>query len=150
MRRIVGKYITSVIVILILIISSLALTSLIPSNKIKNNVEKSANIFMEEGQNKTVRILGRYIDIDNFTNAIKINQAYSIDSTKPLYSVLMTMQNYDPEINKRIISETAEFTGTMPVKELYDLVNGNAETAISYARYWHRISNFLKTFVTNI
>lgn len=143
------KYIITYVILIIVFITLLTLVSLIPSENMKNNVEESAEILTSQTDGLLLRVpLKRtIIPFDNFTDALMINTAYSIDSNKPFYSFMMAKKNYIPNKTKRIHEEiVGELQAVVKpereiwmrsVGELQDLVNGETEDAIEYARYWH-------------
>ena len=96
------KYIISFIAVILIFLGTLTLTSLIPSSLLKENVKESAEILKEEGNKKIEYIVTRMeeMEFDNYTDALMINTAYSIDSKKPLYSALVARKNYLPRKNK--------------------------------------------------
>lgn len=146
------KIIKYVSVFLILIISYMVLgtlTSLIPSNAMKNNVIKSSELLRENGDKKLYSTGYKKEMLFFYTDAIMINTAYSIDNTKPLTSFLLARKNYIPgktkienidtqydlKGNKNYASGEKDFSTT---KELYGLMHDEKiEDSYEYARYWH-------------
>ena len=108
--------------LIILYISLLYVASLFPSSKIKENVQKSAEILVVETEYSQKTFLGRQIPADNYTDSLMINNAYSIDNHDPLYSALIVRRNYNPSITR--------------------------ETLTDEILAW--VSNSLKTFIINI
>ena len=45
------------------------------------------------------------MQFDNYTDALIINTAYSIDSQKPLYSAFVARKNYIPNITTEIYED---------------------------------------------
>lgn len=91
---------------------------------------------------------------NNYTDAIIINEAYSIDNTDPIYSYMAMRKNYKKgetnkiltDISGELVSINANENGeTMintvdyynPVGELHDFLDGKIDTSITYGRYWH-------------
>lgn len=72
-----------------------------------------------------------------------INEAYSIDNTNPIYSYMTVRKNYNKEITKNSMKDISEELISInsseydPVGELEEFLNGNIDTSVNYARYWH-------------
>lgn len=149
----VTKYIMAFIILLIVFNFVLYITSLFPSSIIEKNVASSAKILLREGNSYE---LSKFLSIrnNNYTDAIIINEAYSIDNTNPIYSYMTMRKNYNPEITKKTLPDTlgelasvnADENGEAqlnsadnydPVGELNEFMNGKIDTSIIYARYWH-------------
>lgn len=134
----------SIIFIIMLLIFNLLLftSSLYPSKIIEKNVKKSSQILKEEGN---LYEFFEWSDVvnNNYTDALMINEAYSIDNTNPLYSYMAVRKNFNKEITKKQLRDTQEELISInsedydPVGELEQFVNGNIDTSINYARYWH-------------
>lgn len=132
----------------------LFLISIIPSKYIKQNVKESADTFVSEGDAKYILVnFTNMIDleIDNFTDALMVNTAYSIDSKKPVESFLLARKNYIPGTTKIIHEEEngnlqfpSKYEKYTPVTELYDTVNDDIDESYEYARYWHGYLVFLR------
>ena len=149
----VTKYIMAFIILLIVFNFVLYITSLFPSSIIEKNVASSAKILLREGNSYE---LSKFLSIrnNNYTDAIIINEAYSIDNINPIYSYMTMRKNYNPEITKKTLPDTlgelasvnADENGEAqlnsadnydPVGELNEFMNGKIDTSIIYARYWH-------------
>lgn len=124
----------------------LVLTSLIPAENIRDKVIESSELLSQEGNRKIVNIpMKGLMRFDNYTDALMINTAYSIDSSKPLNSSLMARKNYIPDVTEHIYEDVSgELKSSMkygphydPAGELRDTVNGEATESFEYARYWH-------------
>ncbi len=141
------KYCIVFIIMIGIFILTLYITSLIPSSSMKQNVAESAQVLLKEGNRKKVYIKSKELIVlfDNYTDALMINTAYSIDNTTPLYSAFTAKKNYIPGITKTIeedvVSElkSASKYGNYynPVGELYDVANDDIDESFEYARYWH-------------
>ena len=118
----------------------------IPSSMIKATTEKSAEILNGQG----IRYyFSYYVFNDNETDALMINNAYSIDSEKPVDSYMWIRKNYDPMITKEVQDETLgdlisynkkdEVNTDMyhTPEELVAFLEGHITHSISYQRYWH-------------
>lgn len=141
MRRFL-KYITLYITITIIFLAGLLIVSYIPKEAIENNVRKSAEIMVKEGEGKSFNSLGRTIFNDNSTDAIMINLTYTIDEENRLESIIKARRNFIPGITEEIESD---MVGDLPhesetylmTQELLDTVNGKKQVSYEYTRYWH-------------
>lgn len=139
----VGVFITIILIFVILLIG----TSLFPSEYIKGNVKSSAEILVQEGNRKIVYVPQKLssMQFDNYSDALMINTAYSIDNSTPLYSSFVARKNYIPDTNETIYEDSvgelhsaSKYKGYHnEVGELQDTVNGEALESFEYARYWH-------------
>ena len=84
------------------------------------------------------------MQFDNYTDALMINTAYSIDNNKPFESSFLARKNYIPNVTDDIYQDTAgelksssKYKYHNEVGELNDLVNGEKVESFEYARYWH-------------
>ena len=156
MIKVIVKYILTFIITMGILISLLFLSSLIPSNKIENNVRKSSEILMQDGEKKLVDTYFRQDCLFYFTDALMINTAYSIDSTNPYSSMLLARKNYVPSKTQNFHEEMQMHIGTSPkytdkyyntfqVAELYGLMHGDdIVDSYEYTRYWHGYLIFLR------
>ena len=134
------------VLLICIFVALLVLSSSFPSSAIKNNVQASAKVLYNEGNRKIVYIPYRFsnIQFDNYTDALMINTAYSIDSTTPLEAVFLARKNYIPNVTKTIqedkvgeLKSSSKYMYHNEVGELLDLTNNEAEESFEYARYWH-------------
>ncbi len=149
MRKIIKpalKYIIVYIILILLFIVFLTISSLFPSDWIKENIAESANILESESNYKQVNVIykGMIIPFDNYTDALMLNTAYSIDNARPLYSAFTARKNYIPGVTNTVIEETAgelgfssKYEERNQVGELKDTVNGRVLESFEYGRYWH-------------
>lgn len=145
--NILKKYTIRYIIMVIAFFILLLLASVIPSKYMKQNVKESADIFVGEGDAKYVLVNFTNminLQIDNYTDALMVNTAYSIDSKNPIESFLLARKNYIPGITKIVhedengnLPSPARYKKYTPVGELYDTVNDNIDESYEYARYWH-------------
>lgn len=129
------------------------MTSSIPSNLLKENVKEASNTLYKEGNRKIIYIADKlkHVQFDNYSDALMINTAYSIDSKAPLYSLLTAKKNYIPNKTKQIkqdkvgeLESNSKYEFHDEVSELRDTVNGEAEESFEYAKYWHGYLIFLR------
>lgn len=117
-----------------LVVTALALLMVsftIPSQKIAANVEETTEIFEHEGTYPSYGWYPRQIVLDNFTDSIMINTAYSVKDNS-IRSVLLA--------DRQILSNTE----VDQIKNLRAAVEGTAPIRSSYARYWHGHLIFLR------
>src|SRR5574344_2119485 len=145
------KYILIYLVLILICFGSLFLTSLIPSSSIKENVSQSAELLKTETNRKIVSIRDRKYMLDNFTDALMINTAFSIDSTKPVNSFMLARKNYIPNITQveyrdagDELKSASKYETLDQVGELCDTVNSDITESFEYARYWHGYLIFLR------
>lgn len=140
------KYFSTIIVLILVYFSALYVTSLIPASALKTKVSESAEILLKQGNNYLVPVANKnmYIKFDNYTDALMINTAYSIDSKNPLTSSLVCRKNYIPGTTKIEYQDTvselksaSKYSELDQVGELNDTVRGEIEESFEYARYWH-------------
>ena len=156
------KYLKYIVIFVILIASYLTIltiTSLIPRNYIENNTKKSASTLLELGEKTNIETLLKKETLFNFTDALMINTAYSIDTKKPIESFMVARRNYIPQKTIKVYKDsnppnqnTNEDEGAykenvFQTQELYSTVNGDVLESYEYARYWHRIFSFFKTII---
>lgn len=90
-KNMLKKYSIRYIIMIISFVMLLYLVSIILSKYMKQNVKESADIFMEEGNDKYVIVNYKNrikVKIDNYTDALMVNTVYSIDSKNPIKSFL--------------------------------------------------------------
>ena len=140
------KYTCTIILLILIYVGTLYITSLIPQTALKTKVSESAEILAKQGNNFFIRIpnKNRYIKFDNYTDALMINTAYSIDSKEPLISSLVCRKNYIPGTTKIEYKDTvselksaSKYPDLDQVGELKDTIKGDIEESFEYARYWH-------------
>lgn len=140
------KIIITYFVLILSFIILLTVSCIFPSKYIKENVEQSSKTLSQEGNRLRTKIIGRdtIMEFDNYTDALMINTAYSIDNKTPLYSSFVARKNYIPEITEKIYEDTSgelksasKYEHHNEVGELEDTVNGEKLESFEYARYWH-------------
>ena len=100
------KYIITLVILIIVFNLALYVTSLIPSEYLRENVVESAEQLDKEGG--FFEILGRFVILDNHMDALMINEAYSVDSSNSLESYLRIRKNYDKDITTYEVREQFE------------------------------------------
>lgn len=147
------KYICVFLILIVIFVATLALSSMFSSKNIRDNVKESSAVLLKEGNRKIIYIPYRGIEMqfDNYTDALMINTAYSIDSETPLYSAFVARKNYIPNVTTRVyedavgeLKSSSKYKYHNEVGELRDLVNGENVESFEYARYWHGYLTFLR------
>ncbi len=148
------KKIIKYTLVFILLLSSyiilLTVVNLIPSSKLEKNIEKSAVLLKKQDEIPVINLGYNEESIFNFSDALMLNMAYSVDSNHPFESMMLSRKDYisgitekediTPSIkigaDSRFIDEkTGDVSHT---KELYQLVNyKDIKESHEYARYWH-------------
>lgn len=139
------KYIITYICMVIIFFSILYITALIPKELIFKKISESAEILNEEGGSYYYHINGRDIQIDNYTDAIMLNNVYSVDNNNIVESIIKCRRNYNYGITTRILGEkSGNLFNEDPVQELLDTINKENITSHEYARYWHGYMGILR------
>lgn len=141
MKKII-KYVLVFLSLLLIFFSLLLVSSLFPSSMIEHNVIKSSVTLSKEGNIYKFFPWSRVVN-NNYTDVLMINEAYSIDNKNPLYSCMAVRKNYKESVTKYSCSDITGDSISLnslrydPVGELSEFLNGNIDTSITYARYWH-------------
>lgn len=151
------KYIITFFVLILSFSVLLTIVSLIPKSAIENKTVESAEILTKQTNRLMVKIPSKrlYMMFDNFTDALMINTAYSIDNETPFYSAMVARKNYLKGITTTIFEDTkGELKSSSKYKELdqvgdlNDTVNNDTTESFEYARYWHGYLIFLRPLLT--
>lgn len=138
----ITKYVIVFVILIFIFNFLLFIGSLFPSEIIRENVKESSEILSKEGNLYQVFKYSS-VENNNYTDALMINEAYSIDNTNPIYSYMAVRKNYSKGITTKSMKDTAEELISLnskdydPVGELDEFLKGNINTSINYARYWH-------------
>lgn len=141
------KILKSILIFIILIsifILLLTLVSLIPSKSIRKNVENSLETLKKEGNFPKIKY-GINYKLDNYTDALMINTAYSVDSEEPLKSALLARRNYQGNRKEELTLIDIDSESTIENLE-YTLKEKNTEYC-EYSRYWHGYLVFLRSLL---
>lgn len=137
----------------------LTIISMFPSKLIKENIRESADYLIEKTESEKIELSYKDVYIFQFTNALMLNTAYSIDSTSPIESFLVARKNYIPGVTQIIhektpkdlqsaakyYTENSKSTDAYQIPELYDTVYENElYESFEYARYWHGYLVYLR------
>lgn len=149
--KIIAKYISTIIALIFIYNISLFLMAIFSSDLIYDQCVKSSKEFEAEGN---MLHLPFFEQTDNSTDALMINEAYSIDSETPVESYLKVRKNYNKKITKYQLSDESQELRTYSqnrikdgkphlddkydiVKELSNFMNEKVEISVDYARYYH-------------
>lgn len=138
----IAKYGIIFLILIFIFNFLLFISSLFPSEMISENVKESSKILSKEGNLYQVFKYSN-VENNNYTDALMINEAYSIDNTNPIYSYMAARKNYEKGLTRKSMKDTQEELISVnskdydPVGELEEFLNGNINTSINYARYWH-------------
>ena len=127
------------------------MVSLIPSEKIYDKCNESAQIMLKEGKFINMGFLALS---ENSTDGLIINEAYSIDSNNPFESYVLMRKNYKPGVTKLQLtdqigqlytysSNIIEEGKPIPdneysiAEELDAILHDKVEISQTYTRYYH-------------
>lgn len=128
------KVVLIYVILIITFIISLSISALIPTDAIRDNVEISAEKLKGQSAAFKVGTIKKVI-LDNFTDAVMINNAYSVDSTKPVQSVIINSLGYNPNKGYPMKNPAIELISNLQEDDIeyYD-----------YSRYWHGYLVYLR------
>ncbi|HAU98683.1 MAG: hypothetical protein UX04_C0002G0276 [Microgenomates group bacterium GW2011_GWF2_45_18] len=136
MLQVIYRIVLSYVVLLLIFVGSLYVVNNIPTEMVRKNLEGSVAVIKHEGMYPSRGISWRKIVLDNFTDAIMLNVAYSVDSNDPLRSSIRTIQ-HDGDEKAEDQALNLEKIGQK---------SGVHETV--YERYWHGYLIFLRPLLT--
>lgn len=153
LKKLLKSFVMYLLIFIILISAYMILlfiSSLIPSTLMEDNVRKSSETLVKEGEKSGFDLKYKKEYIFTFTDALMINTAYSIDNTRPIESFILARKNFIPNQTKYFYGDSQYNLGANPkyinesngdlyqTQELYALMHGeNIEDSYEYARYWH-------------
>ena len=151
------KFILAFIICVFLFNMLLFSSSLFSSSLIEKNVLESSEILLRESNHYYLPPFYNVIN-NNYTDAIMINEAYSIDNATPWFSYMSVRKNYKKGLTVNELEDTkgelisittqeGEENRYDPVRELNEFLNGKVDTSIEYARYWHGYLPFLRVLL---
>lgn len=136
MFNFVKKYVIIYAIVLFLFISSVVIVSFIPSTLLKQNISQSIKTLKIEGTYPSFGLPFRQIVLDNFTDALILNTAYSVDATQPITSAFTN--NRFMEVDNAI-------------NQIDNLEKGYLKKPgiqVRYERYWHGYLIFVRPLLT--
>ena len=123
-------YIKTFLVLIASFVSLSILSCFLPSQTIKSNISKSAQDFLSAGTYPTAIINKKPCQLDNFTDALILNQMFSIDRDSLIYSIIAV----------------PSYMESSPVQSLYKVTQENKTHNNQYSRYWHGSTFFFRPF----
>jgi hypothetical protein len=127
-----NNFIVMYVGLVVLFIASLTVVCFIPSFLQKNQIAKSIQTFQKEGAYPSVGVPWRLIILDNYTDALMVNTAYSVDSRDPVRAALTNVRY------ESIVDNANQITG---LENNYKQQNIQQ---VGYERYWHGYLVFLR------
>ncbi|KKP71774.1 MAG: hypothetical protein UR68_C0027G0009 [Candidatus Roizmanbacteria bacterium GW2011_GWA2_35_19] len=128
----IKKAVLAFLILFSIFIISLLLASLIPSRLLKNNITLSLVTLNKEGTYPSIGPIWRSIVLDNYTDPLILNTAYSVNPVEPLESSLL---------NYRYMESPEQFN---QIINLEKTVQSKAPTKVAYERYWHGYLAYLR------
>ncbi len=129
-----------VLIIFLVLILSLIIVNTIPKKYIKNNVEDSIEVLLVEGHSPPAKVAYRFL-LDNYTDAIMLDTAYSMDSNNLLESTMFMRRGYRAGANLTLNSID---TPDIPIDNLEANISETNTSYFEYFRYWHGYMIFLR------
>ncbi len=136
----ISKYIIALLIIITVGIGLLCLSSMISKEAIIVNVISSYNKLNSEGEYPKSQAAYN-IWLDNFTDTLMIDTAYSVDPNHPLESSFLMRRGFRE--NPYLVKDP-EGVAAFPIKDLYLNLMESNEYYFTYARYWHGYMVFLR------
>lgn len=126
------KFIITYFILLSIFLVSLFLSCAIPSSRLRSNIGKSLVTLKKEGTYPSFGLPWRKIILDNYTDPLMMNTAYSVDSSHLLKSALAGLRFEDSNDSVNQISN------------LEKLYTRQVVPKTGYERYWHGYLIFLR------
>lgn len=130
----IAKYSKVFLLLVVAYFGFVVVSCLLPDHSIKRHIAESAQKIAAEGLYPKAIINKEQCQMDNFTDALIMNQIYSIDRKRPLTSAMRMIRMSEKGLDW-------DQTGL-----LLRTVNGEPLEEQHYARYWHG-SSFLYRFL---
>ena len=153
--KILLKYIAVYIILIFIFTVSLTLVCLIPSKIMRENVSESADALFKEGNRAFFNLSYTLLILDNYTDSLMVNTAYSIDNIAPFNSAITARKNYIPGKTTVVypdpvyeLKSASKYDVLDQVGELKDTVSDDIEESFEYARYWHGYLTYLRPLLT--
>lgn len=135
------KYILYSIILIIIFNLLLFLVSIFPSNWIEKNVEETSEILLEQDNYYSLPIVN--VIINNYTDSIMINTAYSIDNKNPVFSYMSARKNYKEGLTQETQNDTNGELISINNLEKYDPVRRIRRFLKWQNKYFYRICKVL-------
>lgn len=108
------------------------LSCMLPDKTIKANIAKSAPEMAAEGEYPRAIVKMTQCQMDNFTDALILNQIYTVNRQQPVRSAMRMSRSY--------------YTGRRQTEHLLNAVKGEVNGENAYPRYWHGNSFLFRPF----
>lgn len=132
----IGLFITTYFILLTIFLITLILSCLIPSSMLKQNIGKTLITLKKEGTYPSFGLPWRQIVLDNFTDTLMLNTAYSINSNNPIKSALVNVR-YDGKVDS--VNQISNLEKSYLQKDIQQ---------VGYERYWHGYLLYLRPLLT--
>ncbi len=126
------QFVSAYLILIVIFLSALFLVCLIPSSLLTKNIGKTLSTFQKEGTYPNAGFSWRPVILDNFTDPLMVNTAYSVDSRQPLRAALL---------NIRYQESLGQVSQIINLEKLYQK---KALVLTGYERYWHGYLIFLR------
>lgn len=131
----ISRLAISYISLIVIFVGLLFIVCLIPSNSIEKNIALSLKTLQSEGTYPSVGLPHRKIVLDNFTDTLMLNTAYSVDSRKPFESVVTNKRySFGDGINQALSLEKG--------------ISKETNVMVGYERYWHGYLIYARPLLT--
>ena len=127
-----NRFVLAYFFLLITFFITLVFSCLIPPSLLKNNIGISVSTLKKEGTYPSFGLPWRQIVLDNFTDSLMLNTAFSVDSSNPIKSALINIR-HDGTVD-----------GANQVLNLEKLYLNKEVKPIGYERYWHGYLTYLR------
>ena len=103
MKKILN-YVGAFFCMLLILIMLLTLSCMIPQKYLEEHTKETASILNKESNVLPVKIAYKNLRLmfNNYTDALMVNTAYSIDSKTSFYSAMVARKNYIPDITQTV------------------------------------------------
>lgn len=125
------SYIKTFVLLIVSYFVLCILSSMIPNERIKYFVKKSAIELDKEGCYPNALLNTNQCQMDNFTDALILDQISSIDSKKPVASAMaVSRRSFDANMTHG----------------LYESIQNDIDPQLNYSRYWHGTTFVFRPF----
>jgi len=115
-----------------ILVGLLTASALIPTDAVRDNFIKSAEFYSWLDNFLIRSSIPDSLLVDRYADITLLEIAYQYDSSAPFRSVISSMHTYGAELQPEI---------------LIDIANNNTAPDVSYSRYWHGTTLFLRLFL---
>lgn len=122
----------AILILLVTFVGLLVLVCMIPSNMVTSRFADTVTTLQKEGLYPSVGLSWRKIVLDNFTDGVMLNIAYSVDSSDPVRSAIRNVQ-FDG--NEGSADQILNLEKLQQHRDVHETV---------YERYWHGYLVFLR------